>query len=52
FAMTITALLRDNPDPTDAEIRESISGLTCRCTGYENIVRAIRHAAEQEREAS
>lgn len=53
-AMLLTArrLLDDNPDPTDAEIRESISGLTCRCTGYENIVRSIRHAAEQEREAS
>lgn len=50
--MLLTArwLLDHNPDPTDAEIREAISGQTCRCTGYENIVRSIRHAAAAERE--
>jgi aerobic carbon-monoxide dehydrogenase small subunit len=42
-------LLDHVPDPTDAEIREAISGQTCRCTGYENIVRSIRLAAERER---
>jgi carbon-monoxide dehydrogenase small subunit len=47
-AMMITAraLLDVNPDPSPAEIREAICGTTCRCTGYENIVRAIRWAAE------
>jgi aerobic carbon-monoxide dehydrogenase small subunit len=49
-AMLLTArwLLDHNPDPSEREVREAISGLTCRCTGYENIVRAIRHAAEAE----
>jgi carbon-monoxide dehydrogenase small subunit len=46
--MTARRLLDDNPDPSDAEIREAVSGVTCRCTGYENIVRAIRHAAASE----
>jgi len=47
-AMMITArvLLDANPDPTLGEIREAICGTSCRCTGYENIVRAIRWAAE------
>jgi carbon-monoxide dehydrogenase small subunit len=47
-AMLITAraLLDDNPDPSPAQIREAICGTTCRCTGYENIVRAVRWAAE------
>ncbi len=44
--MTARALLDANPDPSPAEIREAISGQLCRCTGYENIVRAIRWAAE------
>ena len=46
--MMITArwLLDHNPDPTEAEIRETICGQICRCTGYENIVRAVRWAAE------
>ena len=39
-------LLRDNPHPTDAEIREGLEGNLCRCTGYENIVRAVKRAAE------
>src|SRR6266516_4705406 len=42
-------LLDTNPDPSEAEIREAISGQLCRCTGYENIVRAIRWAAEHPR---
>jgi len=41
-------LLRDNPDPTDDEIREGLSGNLCRCTGYQNIVRAVRAAAAEE----
>ena len=44
--MTTRALLNTNPDPTDAEIREAISGQICRCTGYTNIVKAVRWAAE------
>ena len=39
------ALLGSNPDPSDEEIRWAISGNICRCTGYMNIVKAIRHAA-------
>jgi carbon-monoxide dehydrogenase small subunit len=42
-------LLRDNPDPTDDEIRDGISGNLCRCTGYQNIVRAVRAAAAELR---
>ena len=38
-------LLQENPDPTEAEIRIGISGNLCRCTGYQNIVKAIQHAA-------
>ncbi|HEX4991755.1 MAG TPA: 2Fe-2S iron-sulfur cluster-binding protein, partial [Rubrobacteraceae bacterium] len=45
--MTGTALLGKNPDPTEAEIREALSGNLCRCTGYENIVKAIRWAANR-----
>jgi carbon-monoxide dehydrogenase small subunit len=40
-----TALLAENPNPTDDEIRWAISGNICRCTGYMNIVKAIQHAA-------
>jgi len=40
------ALLQDNPHPNDREIREGIAGNFCRCTGYQHIVNAIRHAAE------
>ena len=45
--MTGAALLEKNPDPSEAEIREAISGNLCRCTGYVNIVRAVRYAAEK-----
>jgi carbon-monoxide dehydrogenase small subunit len=38
-------LLAENPDPTEAEIRDGISGNLCRCTGYVNIVKAIQQAA-------
>ena len=38
-------LLRENPNPSEAEIREGISGNLCRCTGYQNIVRAVQQAA-------
>ena len=38
-------LLRTTPDPTDEQIRHGLEGNLCRCTGYQNIVRAVRHAA-------
>lgn len=46
FVVSITALLRDNPRPTDAEIREGLSGNFCRCTGYQGIVNAVHRAAD------
>jgi aerobic carbon-monoxide dehydrogenase small subunit len=46
FVMSVTALLRDNPRPTDQEIREGLSGNLCRCTGYQGILRAVQAAAE------
>jgi carbon-monoxide dehydrogenase small subunit len=46
--MTCRALLNENPDPTEHEIREAISGGICRCTGYKNIVAAVRWAADTE----
>jgi aerobic carbon-monoxide dehydrogenase small subunit len=48
FVTTITALLRDNPNPTDDEIREGLSGNFCRCTGYQGIINAVRRAAEMQ----
>jgi carbon-monoxide dehydrogenase small subunit len=44
--MTARALLDENPDPSEDEIRMAISGGICRCTGYKNIVAAVRWAAE------
>ena len=44
--ISATALLRQLPRPKDAEIREALSGTPCRCTGYQNIVKAVREAAE------
>ena len=44
--MTTRALLNENPDPSEEEIRMAISGQICRCTGYKNIVAAVRWAAE------
>jgi carbon-monoxide dehydrogenase small subunit len=43
--LTATEFLQRKPDPTEAEIREAISGNLCRCTGYENIVKAVQWAA-------
>src|ERR1700730_3957760 len=45
--ITTVALLRDRPQPTDAEIRAALSGNLCRCTGYQNIVKAVRRAADR-----
>jgi aerobic carbon-monoxide dehydrogenase small subunit len=46
--MTCRALLDENPNPTEHEIRTAISGGICRCTGYKNIVAAVQWAAQQE----
>jgi aerobic carbon-monoxide dehydrogenase small subunit len=46
--MTTRALLDENPNPSDEEIRTAISGAICRCTGYKNIVAAVRWAAEHQ----
>jgi carbon-monoxide dehydrogenase small subunit len=46
--MAVVDLLSDNPDPTDGEIRKGLEGNLCRCTGYENIVRAVRQAASAQ----
>ncbi len=45
FIVSVEALLRDNPNPTDDEIREGLSGNLCRCTGYQGIIKAVREAA-------
>jgi carbon-monoxide dehydrogenase small subunit len=50
IVMTFEAFLAEHPAPSDAEIREALSGNLCRCTGYHNIVRAIRKAAQVMRE--
>jgi aerobic carbon-monoxide dehydrogenase small subunit len=46
FVTSITALLRDNPQPSDEEIREGLSGNFCRCTGYQGIINAVHRAAQ------
>jgi len=50
--LTATAFLENNPDPTEAEIREAISGNLCRCTGYENIIKSVQWAANNREEVS
>jgi carbon-monoxide dehydrogenase small subunit len=47
IVMTFEAFLRDHPDPSDDQIREAMAGNLCRCTGYANIVTAIRVAAKR-----
>jgi carbon-monoxide dehydrogenase small subunit len=44
--MAAADLLRENPHPSEQEVRDGLEGNLCRCTGYENIVRAVRRAAE------
>jgi aerobic carbon-monoxide dehydrogenase small subunit len=46
--MTCVALLKHNPKPSEAEIREGISGNLCRCTGYQNIVKAVQQASNAQ----
>ncbi len=50
--MTATDLLKNNPNPSEHEIREALEGNFCRCTGYHNIVRSIQHAAKAMQEAT
>ena len=50
--LTAKALLEENPDPTEEDIRWGISGNLCRCTGYVNIVKAVQHAAAAMKEKS
>jgi carbon-monoxide dehydrogenase small subunit len=45
FVVSVTAFLRDNPAPNDAEIREALAGNLCRCTGYQGIIEAVKLAA-------
>jgi len=45
-------LLQENPNPTEEEIRVGISGNLCRCTGYQNIVKAVQSAARKLQEAA
>jgi carbon-monoxide dehydrogenase small subunit len=49
FVVSLTAFLRDHPDPTDDEIRSALSGNLCRCTGYQGILDAARLAADAGR---
>jgi aerobic carbon-monoxide dehydrogenase small subunit len=49
--LTSVAFLKENPSPSDEEIRWALSGQICRCTGYQNIVKAVQHAAAAMREA-
>jgi carbon-monoxide dehydrogenase small subunit len=51
FVMSTLALLRENANPNDEEIRDALSGNLCRCTGYESIVAGVRRAAEKLRGA-
>jgi carbon-monoxide dehydrogenase small subunit len=45
--LTSVELLRDNPNPTEAEIRRALAGNLCRCTGYQHIIEAVRYAAKK-----
>ncbi len=49
FVVSVTALLEQYPEPTEDQIREGLSGNICRCTGYQNIVDAVRAAAGERR---
>lgn len=47
FLTSLTAFLKENPDPSEDEIREALSGNLCRCTGYQHITEAVQLAAEK-----
>lgn len=46
FVISMTEFLERHPDPTDAQIRDGLSGNLCRCTGYQGIIQAVRNAAK------
>jgi carbon-monoxide dehydrogenase small subunit len=48
FVVSVTAMLADNPHPSDDEIREGLSGNLCRCTGYQGIIAAVKQAASAQ----
>lgn len=52
MVMTAADLLKNNPDPTEEEIRHALEGNFCRCTGYHNIVEAIKYAAEKSKKGN
>jgi carbon-monoxide dehydrogenase small subunit len=52
FLMSLLPFLEENPDPSEAEIREALAGNVCRCTGYQKIVEAVQIGARLMREAS
>ncbi|NTZ17327.1 hypothetical protein EXW96_07055 [Paenibacillus sp. JMULE4] len=45
--ITVSAYLAENPDPSEYEIREALSGNICRCTGYQNIIESVIEAAQK-----
>ena len=47
FVVSVTAFLRDNPSPSDEEVRHALSGNLCRCTGYQGIIAAVHQAAAE-----
>jgi len=47
FVVSVTSFLEQNPHPSEEEIREGLSGNLCRCTGYQNIVKAVQMASEE-----
>jgi carbon-monoxide dehydrogenase small subunit len=52
FVVTVTAFLRDEPEPDDAAIREALSGNLCRCTGYQGILAAVHEVVVRRRDAA
>ena len=52
FEVSVTAFLRDTPDPSDDQIRQALGGNLCRCTGYQGILAAVRQAASATPPAS
>jgi carbon-monoxide dehydrogenase small subunit len=52
FLMTLIPFLQENPQPTDEQIRDVLSGNLCRCTGYQNIVEAVKWAAANPAESN
>ncbi|HEX6173288.1 MAG TPA: 2Fe-2S iron-sulfur cluster-binding protein, partial [Candidatus Binatia bacterium] len=49
FVLSVKAMLDENPDPSDEDVREYLSGNLCRCAGYADILRAVRVAQERRK---